>query len=188
MGALAVDLVEASLSRARQRSADATEQFRDKLDELKAAVGLPLGASWIVDPQGIAAFREAFEGVYNWHRDPKRTLNVFSQLLARLPALGEVVIEGRPILDTIEANPGRLEDVLAAATRVANKNRAGREQGEAARDSDVPLELRTRRHIRRLVEAHRADHTERRRFELASRLIDEVLEQIVAPRPGGRMR
>ena len=185
VGTLQVDLVEASLSRARQRSADATEQFRDKLDELKAAVGLPLGASWIVDPQGIAAFREAFEGVYNWHRDPKRTLNVFSQLIARLPALGEVVIEGRPILGTIEANPGRLEDVLAAATRVANRNRAGREQGEAARDTDVSLELRTRRHIRRLVEARRADHTERRRFELASRLIDEVLEQIVAHPAGG---
>ena len=123
--------------------------------------------------------------MYNWHRDPKRTLDAFSQLLARLPALGEVAIEGRPILGTIEANPGRLEDVLAAATRVAHTNRAGREPGEAARDVDVPLELQTRRHIRRLVEARRADHTERRRFELASRLIDEVLEQIVAPPAGG---
>ena len=37
---LQADLVEASLVRARQRLADETAQFRDGLDELKAAIGL----------------------------------------------------------------------------------------------------------------------------------------------------
>ncbi len=41
LSALEVDLVEVSLVRARQRLADATAQFRDGLDELKAAMGLP---------------------------------------------------------------------------------------------------------------------------------------------------
>ncbi len=203
------DLVEASLVRARQRLADETAQFRDGLDELKAAIGLPPRALLVPDPQGIAAFREVFEKVHNWHRDPTRTLKVLPQLIARLPALGEVVVEGRPILGTIEANPDRLEDELAAMMRSAVKNRNSREKGEApafgtrfstyavvknrnsrekgeaARDTDVPLERRTRQHIRRLVDARRAYVVERRRYELASRLIDQMLEQIVAPPVGG---
>ena len=185
LGELEVDLVEASLIRARERLANATAQFRDRLDDLKAALGLPPSASAIPDLQGIAAFREVFEGVHNWHRDPKRTLNVLPQLIARLPALGEVVVEGRPILGTIEANPDRLEDELAATMRSAVKNRNSPEKAEAARDTDVPLERRTRQHIRRLVEARRAYVVERRRYELASRLIDQVLEQLVAPPAGG---
>jgi hypothetical protein len=95
------------------------------------------------------------------------------------------VVEGRPILGSIDANPDRLKDELAAATRVANKNRGSREKGEAARETDVQLELRTSRHIRRLVEARRAYNREKRSYELASRLIDEVLVQFVAPAAGG---
>jgi hypothetical protein len=123
--------------------------------------------------------------VYNWHRESNRTLNVLSQLSARLPDLGEVVVEGRPILKDIEANPDRLDEVLAAATRVANKNRGGRDEGKAARDTDVELELRTSRHIRHLVEGRRAYQGEKRRYELASRLIAQSLEQLVAPPAGG---
>jgi hypothetical protein len=182
---LQADLVEASLVRARQSLADETAQFRDGLDDLKAAIGLPPRALLIPDPEGIAAFREMFESVHNWHRDPTRTFKVLPQLIARLPVLGEVVIEGRPILGTIEANPDRLEDELAATMRSAGKNRGSREKGEAARDTDVSLERRTRQHIRRLLEARRAYVAERRRYELASRLIDQVLEQIVAPPAGG---
>ncbi len=185
LSTLEADLVEASLVRARQRLADETAQFRDGLDELKAAMGLLPCALLIPDPQGTAAFREAFERVHNWHRDPTRTFQVLPRLIARLPDLGEVVVEGRPILGTIEANSDRLEDELAAVMRVANKDRGGREKGEAARATDVQLELRTRRHIRSLVAARRAYVGERRRYELASRLIDEVLEQIVAPPAGG---
>ena len=102
----------------------------------------------IPDPEGIAAFREVFEKVHNWHRDPTRTLKGLPQLIARLPALGEVVVEGRPILGTIGANPDRLEDELAAMMRSAVKNRNSREKGEAPRDTDVPLERRTRQRIR----------------------------------------
>lgn len=62
------------------------------------------------------------------------------------------MIEGQPILGNIEANPDRLEQVLTAATQVANKSRAGRERGEAAPDADIPLELRIGTRIRRLDE------------------------------------
>ena len=182
---LEVDSVEASLVRARQSLADETAQFRDGLDELKAAVGLPPRALLIPDPEGITAFREAFEKVHNWHRDPKRTFKDLPQLIARLPALGEVVVEGRPILGTIEANPDRLEDELAAMMASAVKNRNSREKDETARDTDLSLERQIRQQIRPLVEARRAYVVQSRRYELASRLIDQVLEQMVAPPAGG---
>ncbi len=181
---LEVDSVEASLVRARQSLADETAQFRDGLDELKAAVGLTQGALVIPDPGGIAAFHEVFEKVHNWHRDPRRALKGLPELIARLPALGEVVVEGRPILGTIEANPDRLEDELAAMTRLAVKNWNSLAKGEAGRFV-VTLERLTRQRVRRLAEARRAYVVERRRFELASRLIDQVLEQILAPPAGG---
>jgi hypothetical protein len=185
LSALEVDLVEASLVGARQRLANATAQFRDRLDELKAALGLGPRALLLPDPQRIAAFREAFDGVHNWHRDPKRKFEMLPQLTARLPELGEVVVEGKPILASIDANPDRLEDVLAAATGVAIKNRGGPEKGAAARATDMQLELTTRRHIRRLLEARRAYDREKRHYELATRLIEQVLEQLVAPPAGG---
>ena len=97
---LDVDMVEASAIRAKDRLADEIAHFRDRLDELKAAVGLTPRAPVIPDPDEIVAFREAFEGVQNWHRNPKRTLDVFHQLVGRIPGLGEVKIDGT-------ADPGR---------------------------------------------------------------------------------
>ena len=138
-----VNSVEASLIRARQRLADEIAQFRDGLDDLKAALGLPPRALFIPDPEAIAAFREVFEKVHNWHRDPTRTLNGLPQLIAQLPALGEVVVEGRPILGTIEANPDRLEDELAAHDAVGRheSEEPGKGRGRAT-DTDLPLERR----------------------------------------------
>jgi hypothetical protein len=60
LSSLEIDLVEDSLVGARQRLANTTTHFRDGLDELKAALGLPALALFIPDPQGIAAFRESF--------------------------------------------------------------------------------------------------------------------------------
>jgi RNA polymerase sigma factor (sigma-70 family) len=184
LGQLEVDSVEASLVRARQSLADETAQFRDGVDEVKSAVGLPQGALVIPDREGIAAFREVFEKVHNWHRDPKRAFKGLPELIARLPALGEVVVEGRPILGTIEANPDRLEDELAGMIRLAVKNWNSQTKGEDP-GFIVTLEMLTRQRIRRLAEARRGYVVERRRYELASRLIDQVLEQIVAPPAGG---
>lgn len=185
LSALEVDLVEASLVRARQRLADETARFRDGLDGVKSWVGLPPRASLVPDLEGIAGFRAAFEGAYNWHRNPTRTRKHLSQQIARLPALGEVLVEGRPILAAIEANPDRLEDELAAVLRSAGKDPGSQNKGEAAPNAEGPLEPRIRYQLRRLVEARQTYGLQRRRFELASRSIDDVLTQLVAPPAGG---
>jgi hypothetical protein len=182
---LEVDLVDASLASARQRFADAIAQYRDGLDEFKVAIGLAPRALWIPDPETIAPFRAASDRAHNWHRAPNRTLGVLHKFSAQLPALGEVTLDGQPILGTIEANPGRLEEVLATATRMAATNRKSDETGEPAPDADAQLELRTRRHIRHLAQTRQAYEVEKRRFELATRLIDQLLTQFAAPPAGG---
>ncbi len=182
---LETDLVDASLTSARQRLANAIAQYRDGLDEFKVAIGLPPRALLIPDPLAITPFRAASDRAHNWHRGPNRTLGVLPKFSAQLPALGEVTLDGQPILGTIEANPGRLEEVLATATRVAATNRKSGEKGEPAPGTDSQLELRTRRHIRHLAQTRQAYEVEKRRFELATRLIDRLLTQFAAPPAGG---
>ena len=171
-------------ARAKDRLADEIAHFRDRLDATKAALGLEPRTLLIPDRQSIAAFGEVFESIHNWHRNQKRTLDGLSRLVARLPALGEVVIEGQSILGAIETNPSRMEEFLAKATRVVNQNRARTDKDGAAQGTDVQLELRTGQRVRRLVETRRAYESDKRRYELANRAIEEFIMQLVAP-PGG---
>jgi hypothetical protein len=180
-----LDLVDASLVSARQVLAEETARFRDALEELKVALGFAPGELLIPDRKGIAAFREAFEDIHNWHRNPNRTLEVLAQLIARLPALGEVIVDGRPVLGAVEANPNGLEEALATATRIAKKHRADADKSAIAQDSDPALELRVRRRIRGLVETRRSYNGQKRRYELVCRLIDDLVTQLVAPPAGG---
>ena len=185
LSSLEVDLVESSVIRAKERLADEAARFRDELDELKAVLGLPLRSPLIPDHHEIAAFRETFESVHNWHGNPKRTLDALHQLVMRIPELGEVVVDGKPILSTIEKDPSRLDDLLARATRVARPKEGGSEKNAAASDADVQRELGINRRIRRLVETRRAYESEKRRYELSGRVIDELITRKVAPPAGG---
>jgi hypothetical protein len=181
---LEVDQVDASLVNSRGRLTHAIARYRDGLDEFKAAIGFSPRAPLIPDAQGIAAFREGCERVHNWHRDPNRRLDTLPKLVARFPALGDVAVDGQPILATIEQNPDRLEALLAAATQMAGKHRSSPEKGEPAVATGAQLELHVRRHIRNLAETRHVYDAEKRRIELGNRLIDQLLEQFVAPPAG----
>lgn len=185
LSSLEVDLAESSVVRARERLADETAQFRDGLGELKAALGLTLRTPLVPDRREISGFREAFEAVNDWHRKESRTLNDLHQLTMRIPEIGDVVIGGKPILGAIAADPSRLDDVVAGATRGARENRARSQQNAAASLADVQRELQIARRIRRLVETRRAYESEKRRYELTGRLLDELITQLVAPPAGG---
>ena len=75
--------------------------------------------------------------------------------------------------------------MLATATRIAATNKRTGEKADPAPGADADLELRLRRHIRHLAQTRQAYEVEKRRFELATRLIDQVLEQFAAPPAGG---
>ena len=178
---LDVHMVFASLLRARHRLANAISAFRDGLDDMKVALGLSPRAPVIPDRQSLAAFRTAFDAVESWSKHPRRMIAELYTLVQKLPALGEVVLDGQPILGTIEANPDAGEDMLASAVTVAIANRGERDRGPAAEDADAQLELRVRRRVRHLFETRRAYDGEKSSYERAVRLKDEAFERIVSP-------
>src|SRR5262249_52237139 len=61
------------------------------------------------------------------------------------------------------------------------KNGAGTDGARAPEDSDIALELRVRRRIRRLLEIRRDYEDARRGCELAVRLRDQAVERLFVP-------
>ena len=183
---LDVDLVHAALVRARRGLSDETAHFREALEDLKVALGLWPHAAVLPDRRNLLAFHVRFEAVASWSRDPNRHLAELPRLVDRLPALGEVVVDGQPILGRIEADPEQMEDVLTKAVQLAIKNRADLDKGRSPGDADVLLELRVRRRIRHLFETRRAYEGEKQTYELAIRLKDQTFERLVAPAAGVR--
>jgi hypothetical protein len=178
-----LDMVFAALLRGRQSLSDEIGQFRDKLDEVKVALGLSPHAPVIPDRRSLNALATAFDAVENWSKNPDRNLNELHKLTQKLPALGEVVVDGHPILGTVEANPEPSEDVLANAVRLAIANRGGPDKGQLAGDGDVRLELSVRRRIRHLFETRRAYEGEKRSYERAIRIKDQSFERMISPSP-----
>ena len=98
--------------------------YRDALDELKVALGLSPHAVVIPDRRSIAAFRQVFDMVDDWQRRPDRSLAELPRIVERLPALGDVVVNGRRLdLRVIEQDPMPMESVLV--TPPARRSRIG---------------------------------------------------------------
>jgi hypothetical protein len=178
---LDLDRVNAALLEARRGLSDEIGQFRDQLDEVKVALGLSPHAPVIPDRQSLATFRTAFEAVQYWFMDPDRAPYDMRKLTHKLPTLGKVVVDRNPILGAFEGEPEPGEAVLANAVRIALKNRVGLEEPWAGDETDTPLEVRVRRHIRNLFQTRQAYHAEKRNYEFATRLRDQSLEHLVAP-------
>jgi hypothetical protein len=189
---LDVDLITAAVVRDRRRLSDEIGQFRDRLDELKVALGLSPHAPVIPDRRSLVRFQNTFHAVENWARSPDRNLNDLRKLTHQVPVLGRVVIDGQPILGTVEGNAEPSEELFASAVRFAIKNRRGPDQRLVTGDAEVQLESRVRRRIRHLFETRddyngtrigaRDDYGgAKRSYELARRLADQSFERLVSP-------
>jgi hypothetical protein len=178
---LDVDAVAAALVRARQKRADKISQFRDNLDELKVVLGLSPRVEFILQRPSPAAFRAVRDGVDNWNRKADRSLPELPRLMEGLPALGEVVVDGQPILAKLDKNPDLLEEILTRTALFAIKNRSDRDKSQAQGDAAIQLELRVRRRLRKLLETRSAYEREKRSYELAIRLRDQTFERMVGP-------
>jgi hypothetical protein len=184
---LDLDVVNSLSLLARERLADEIRKFRDGFDELKAALGLSPRAAVLLDRTYRAAFGAVFKSVDDWCRLPTRHLAELPRLIDQLPPPGDVVIDGQPILARIENKPDQWEDVLTAATRLAIKNRVGRDKDQKSGGAAAELELRIRRRIRSLFETRRGYDAAKRSYELAVRLWDQGFERLMAPaQPGPR--
>ncbi|MGP0069355.1 MAG: hypothetical protein ACLQGP_37860 [Isosphaeraceae bacterium] len=178
---LDVDLVRTALVRARQGLSREVRQFGDRLDEMKVALGLSPHAPVIPDRRRLAAFRTTFEAVDNWSRRPDRSLSELHKIAQKLPALGDLVIDGRPVLGTAEGKSAPNADLLANAVRVALENRVGPDKGQADGEIGAEIELGIRRGVRHLFETHHAYQEEKHAYELARRLADQSFERMVSP-------
>ena len=93
--------------------------------------------------------------------------------MSSLPGIGDVELDGIPLLATLDREPGRLESLLEVAARTASRNH---------RD-ETELLLRVRRELRELSHIRRSYELDRRRYMVVLRQSDQLLERLVAP-PG----
>jgi hypothetical protein len=139
----------------------------------------------ILDRKPMAGFQEAFEAVATWLRQPSRHLDDLYKLTDTVPDPGEVIIEGKPALGAVQANPDQWVEALAKATRLALDKRGDSAQGAAEAEARVGLELKIRRRVRRLVELRRVYVDATQRYALAIRIRDQAFERLIAPRSEG---
>ena len=133
---------------------------------LKFMLGLSPHAALLLDRQSLAPFRAVRESIENWTKIPKRDPQTLHKLVARRPALGEVVLDRQPLFAQVATNPDQWEEILNHATELAVKNRKERDKASAFANTGVQLELQVRRRIRSLFDALRAYEGEKELYEL----------------------
>jgi hypothetical protein len=177
---LNLDQAEAALVLARQNLAEEIADYRDRLETFKVAMGRSVRAPVVLDRGIVASFDRVFDQARRWQERSDRNLQELRDIIKGLPALGEVVVAGRPILALMGGSRDQQEEALTSAARLAIPNRNDLEKGQAPGDAAV-VELDIRRRIRRLFDMRRAYEAQQRLYELSIRLIDQGLEQIAAP-------
>jgi hypothetical protein len=182
---LDLEMVLAASVKAGQKLEHQKRQFRDGLDELKVALGLSPRAAIILDRNAIAGFQAVFDSVADWERHADRDLRRLSDVIDQLPALGDVNLDGQPLLGAIDANPDHWEEVLTKAARLALEKPG--EPAKAATDEagSGRLELQARRRVRHLVEMRRAYEDAKRGYASAVRIKDQAFERLLAPPSDG---
>jgi hypothetical protein len=182
LGRIDVDAVAAASIRARERLDRRTREFRDGLDDLKVILGLSPRAAVILDRKIISDFQAVFVELETWNRNANRDIAQLSRLVAKLPKLGDIVLDGQPIFQSIAVNPEGLDNVLARSAQLAVENRGDAVGFRKQENIGVALELKIRRRIRHLAEIHRAYAEATRGYEMAVRLSDQSMERLLRPR------
>jgi hypothetical protein len=123
---LQLDQVEQQLQNARQTLIQAKNTYRTNLDDFKMQMGLPPDTPLILDRRINRTFKQVYDEVDEWQRDPKRELDLLDVFANRLPQLRDVVIDGRSVLGVYKEgkeHEDELEELLLAAERVALERR-----------------------------------------------------------------
>ena len=121
---LQVDQVNQNLQNARNQLISQQTNYRSDLDQFKIQLGMPPDVPVIVDRSRTAGFKKVFEEIDQWSLSDRRELNKLDGIIARLPDLEDLVIDGRSCHDVFKDRTGSsLEDLLVAASRLALENR-----------------------------------------------------------------
>ncbi len=123
---LQVDQIDSSLQAGRQTLVIDRTQYRNDLDQYKIQIGLPPDTPLTLDRQFTESFKQVFDEIDRWAISPKRELSDLPRIVAGLPVLEDVVVDGRSVQGIYRDsnnNEGKLEDLLQAGVRVALENR-----------------------------------------------------------------
>ena len=108
--------------------------YRYQLDQLKMQLSMPPDLPVVVDMSLAQPFYDVFNAVDDWQRNAKRNLDELPFIIAKLPELEDIDVEGRSVLapyrnyrSTLKQfdpeNEEGLEDTLQAAVRIAMEYR-----------------------------------------------------------------
>lgn len=130
---LQVDQIGQNLQTARSQYLQSRLTYRNDLDNFKMQMGLPPDTPIVPDRGLTKPFKDVFDGIDAWGADRNRKLEDLPDFADRLPALQDVILDGRSVLDvaklTKEAYDGsyfyeqNLEDVLRAGERLGLEHR-----------------------------------------------------------------
>jgi hypothetical protein len=123
---LQLDQVEQGLQNAKQSLITNRQNYRFDLDQFKMQMGLPPDTPLIPDRSLTRAFKETFDAIDEWQKDPRRKLEDLPKFVDRLPKLQDVVLDGRSALSVYsegQNNEDALEDLLLVAERQAMEHR-----------------------------------------------------------------
>ena len=121
---LQVDQVNQQVQNARNTLIQSQTQYRNDLDSFKIQLGMPPDVPVIIDRSRTRGFKLIFEEIDRWSLSPKRELPQLNDIVARLPDLEDLVLDGRSCQDVFDDKDGSsLEDLLLTAERIALENR-----------------------------------------------------------------
>lgn len=127
---LNVDEIDSNLQQQRQSLIQSLTQYRILLDNYKIQIGLPPDVPIVLDRGLTRPFRDSFDNIDEWFADESRDPADLPNLVETLPALLDVVIDGRSVL-TLGKDPHMQEELVLAAERVALENRLELMNGRA---------------------------------------------------------
>ncbi len=121
---LQLDQINQQVQNARQTLIGSQTTYRNDLDSFKIQLGMPPDVPLIIDRARTRGFKGVFEEIDRWSLSPRRELDQLDVIVARLPKLEDLVLDGRSYHEVFAQPDSRgLEDLLVTSERVALENR-----------------------------------------------------------------
>jgi hypothetical protein len=121
---LQLDQVNQQVQQARSTLISSQTQYRNDLDQFKIQLGMPPDVPLIIDRSRTRGFKAIFEKIDNWSLNPRRELESLDAIVADLPDLEDLIIDGRSAHEVFKDVDGSsLEDLLQTAVRISLENR-----------------------------------------------------------------
>ena len=157
------------------------DEYRNALDALKIELGLSPSVPILPDAKATGVFKEVFDSLYDWQRRSDRELRKPVQIINELPEPGDIILNGQGILDAVTPFPDRWEEIIAKVYPLVLEKRVQSAKGALAEDNRIHLELQTRRRVRYLAGLRRSYADVKRRYYVATLVMDQSLEHLFRP-------